>query len=193
METASYWTYGIFDPRSGLCVYIGQTGDFKARKRQHLATHRAKKTKHPPGSIKTWLCEAHAAKIEPIIMPLELVETEEESLISESKWVHKFGQELGHPLRNLWGEHREILKGRQSGVIYDALVFSGDGKDRKAISIGTMSDNSKKTGYRLKLKEKKKIKDVEVIDLMPKSISDDETNDEAAEKEPIISTFDRVN
>lgn len=149
METASYWTYGIFDPRTGLCVYVGQTSDFKARCRQHLATHRTKKTKYGSGSIKTWLCAAHAAKIEPIILPLELVETEEESLISESKWVDRLGRALGHPLRNLWEEHRDILHDGQSGQEFDALVFPQNGEKKPPTLVGRMRPNNAKSGYYL--------------------------------------------
>ena len=143
MGEGSYTTYGILDPRTGLFVYVGQTNSMERRQRQHLSTHRTKKTKHPIGSIKTWLCEAQRKGIEPVFVTLELVETEEESLISESKWVDKLGRLAGHPIRNLWDEHRDILaEGKNTGT-YDALIFSDGAKPKRA---GEAEPNTRKTG-----------------------------------------------
>ena len=96
-----YWTYAIVDPRSSHFVYVGQTGDIEKRKRQHLTTHRTKKTKHPPGSIKTWLTAAHKAGLTPIFVILEVLESEEASLLSETAWIEKLGRIAGQPLCNL--------------------------------------------------------------------------------------------
>ena len=150
MQGASYTTYGILDPRTGLFVYVGQTSDMTRRERQHRGTHRTKTTKHPKGSIKTWLCEAHRKGIEPVFVTLELVETEEESLISESKLVDKLGRQAGHPIRNLWDEHREILaEGKNTGR-YDALIFRDGAKPKR---VGEAVPNTRKTGLVYELAE----------------------------------------
>ena len=173
-----YWTYGIFDPRPGLCVYIGQTGNFERRKSQHLTTHRIKK-KHPPGSIKTWLCQVHRAGVTPVILQLEAVQSVEESLISETRWVERFGRELSHPVRNLWDEHREIMDGRNGGT-YDALIFSKDGPPQ---AIGRMVPNAKMTGFRFHAGEGIEItvkaddtvlESVGMVDFLPVRAEDDQ-------------------
>lgn len=140
-----YWTYGIFDPRDGLCVYVGQTNDFFRRREEHLTKWRELKRAPKKGSVQEWLKQTDAAKIKPIFMVLEVVEMEGESLTSESKWIEKFAS-IGHPLRNLWAEHKRFIKSGRSGQnrVYDVLLFE-DGK--KPSKIGTMTRNAKGTGF----------------------------------------------
>ncbi len=71
-----YTTYGIVDPETRLFVYVGQSGDFEARKRAHLTTHRQKKNRHKKGSLQAWLIDAHAKKITPAFAPHQPIDHE---------------------------------------------------------------------------------------------------------------------
>ena len=160
-----YWTYGIVDPRTGLFVYVGQTNDFERRRRQHLSTHRAKKTRHAKGSIKTWLKKAHAAGLEPGFIILDIAETEEASLLSESSWIDKLGRQAGHPIRNLWDEHREILaEGRNAGC-YEGKVFENSKVVRR---VGALKPNAKKSGFYWQIPEDVSVCGPLRIDFLPK-------------------------
>ena len=155
-----YTTYAILDPTSSMFVYVGQTKDFDRRRRSHLAPHRAKR---PPaaGSIKAWLAEAIARKIEPAFIVLEVVETEDESLLSETKWIEKLGREARHPLRNLWKEHKSLIRaqGRES---YEALAFRGGRLTR----IGRAEPNAKGTGLRLEIEARRAVTGPAIIELI---------------------------
>ncbi|MBL4642846.1 MAG: GIY-YIG nuclease family protein [Flavobacteriaceae bacterium] len=140
-----YWTYAIIDPITRHLVYIGQTGNFERRKSEHLKPPRTKKTKHPKGSIKAWLAEAHAQKLTPQFMILETVETEEESLLSECKWVEKFST-IGHPLLNRWEEHKHLIEAGRGAPVEEFEAY-WPGKWRTI--IGEMEPTAKKAGYSL--------------------------------------------
>ncbi len=145
-----YWTYGIVDPVTGLFVYIGQTSDFDRRKSQHL-TDRLRKTTPARGSIQEWLRDMRKRGLEPDFVILEIVETEEESLLSESKWVEKFAA-IGHPLLNRWQEHRDLIRqGRASQ--YEALIF----QDGKACRVGEARPNRRNSGFAVMLDKDVKI------------------------------------
>lgn len=155
-----FTTYGIFDPTTKLCVYIGETGDFERRKRQHLTAHRLRKAP-PKDSVKTWLIRMHKAGVEPIIMPLEHTATNELSLASECRWVELFA-EIGHPLYNKWEEHQALIEGAAAGKL-EPFIF-GKGRPQK---IGRVELNHAKTGYRLHIEEGRTIEGPSVIDLVP--------------------------
>ena len=167
-----FTTYGIFHPETCICVYIGQTGDFDARSKAHRAAHRERKAKE--GSIQYWLKQLHTAKLKPNIVALEVVQTERESLASEEKWVDIFTQ-IGHPLKNGWIEHKEIIQTKKSRI-HDKLAptlppqlvakqFPANDKTPPLI-WGNAKLNKNKTGYRLTLV------DNTVLDLLPPSSKD---------------------
>jgi hypothetical protein len=108
--TGVFTTYGIVDPRTGHFVYVGQTTDFERRKRAHLRGPEAgrRPPRIPRDNIVTWTFGALAAGVMPVIVVLETVGTYEESLVSESEWVHRLASE-NHPLLNRWKEHKEAM------------------------------------------------------------------------------------
>jgi hypothetical protein len=118
-----YTTYAITDPLSRRFIYVGQTNDFERRKSEHLKPPRVRKTKFPKHSIKEWLSKAHSSNIKPLFTILEVVETEEQSLLSESHWIEKLSC-AGQPLLNRWEEHIELIEqGReQTGQYYQAFI-----------------------------------------------------------------------
>ena len=160
-------TYGIIDPRTKHFVYIGQTGDFERRKRDHLTAHRAR-TAPPKDNIKHWLRLAHAAKIKPEFIALEIVETEAESLNSEMKWIEKISA-IGHPLYNKWDEHREAIEAAQSGQSdkLEAMVFHGKGGKRKPRVIGYSEPNKAGSGLRVFIEDHFVVQGPTFIDLLP--------------------------
>ena len=100
----------------------------------------------------------------PLFTVLEVVETEEESLVSETKWVEKLSA-LGHPLYNRWAEHKAVMEQTTQGVNrpLDALL-SGDGKPQH---IGTVEANTAKTGWRLHISAGVNLAGPVTIDLLP--------------------------
>ena len=145
-----FTTYGIIDPTTKHFVYVGQTSDFEKRRRQHLTTHRQKKTRHKKGSLQAWLVQAHAAKITPVFIVLDLVETEALSLDSETHWIEKLSQ-AGYQLLNRWEEHKELI---EAGQGREAELFDSyrPGKWRK--TIATMKPTPKGAGYEQTFPEK---------------------------------------
>ena len=103
----NFTTYFIADPDTGYVVYVGQTANFLKRKKSHLRLRKRPNIK--TANIKTWLHDLISDGKIPVIEALETVETEEESLESETKWVKKFAKE-GHPLLNRWKVHRDSIK-----------------------------------------------------------------------------------
>lgn len=160
----TYTVYGIVDPRSKLFVYVGETGDFDRRRREHLTTHRLRK-KTPPGSIKTWLKRLHKDGLEPGFVVLDVVETESESKNVESKWVEKLAG-IGHPLRNLWDEHKELIQEADQLVAeaFEPLIFKG----RRPKAVGSCELNASKTGYRIYIDKGVEITGPVTIDLVPR-------------------------
>lgn len=156
-----YTTYGIFDPITKLCVYVGETNDFDRRKRQHLTAHRLRKSP-PKDSVKSWLIRQHKKGQDPIILALEHTATNELSLASESRWVELFA-DIGHPLYNKWSEHQELIDASAARRL-DPYIFV-NGKGRK---IGRCEDNKAKTGYRIYIEDEgAKLKIPFTIDLIP--------------------------
>jgi hypothetical protein len=107
-----YITYGIRDPRSGLFVYVGQTGRYEKRQRDHLKRRDAR-PRIKTENIKTWMFDALSAGVIPQFILLETAKTEADSLLSETNWVKKLAAE-GHPLLNRWKIHRALVKAAQS-------------------------------------------------------------------------------
>ncbi|MCB1096086.1 MAG: GIY-YIG nuclease family protein [Verrucomicrobiae bacterium] len=156
-----FTTYGIVDPRTRLFVYIGQTKDFEARKKQHLAAFRLRKPVR--GSVKWWLKRLHQDGLEPIFIVLEVVETEAESLESESKWVEKISR-LGHPLLNRWEEHKDLIEAAGQGTAFDALLFE---KGTAPQRIGRFEANANRSGYRFHLDEGTALTGPVSVDFLP--------------------------
>lgn len=158
----TYTTYAITDPRTRLFFYVGQTSHFEKRSKQHLTAHRLRNTK--AGSVQHWLKALHQDGHTPLFTVLEVVETEEESLVSETKWVEKLSA-LGHPLFNRWDEHKELIEASTQGVnaSLEPMIF-GQGKPKP---IGTVEPNASKTGYRLHVDEGVELAGPVTIDLLP--------------------------
>lgn len=161
--TSSYTTYAIADPRTRLFFYVGQSSHIEKRKKQHLAAHRLRKIKR--GSVQHWLKQLHQDGLAPLFIVLEVVETEEESLVSETKWVEKLAA-IGHPLFNRWEEHRELIEAATQGIgqALEPLIF-GEGK--KPRRVGRVEANASKTGYRVHLDEGVELVGPVTIDLLP--------------------------
>ncbi|MEL6826612.1 MAG: GIY-YIG nuclease family protein [Pseudomonadota bacterium] len=158
-----YTTYAIYDPRSLWPVYVGQTKNFEQRKSDHLTTHRERK-KHPPGSREFYLKALHKARLEPRFMVLEVVETESESLKSETKWIQKYS-EAGFPLLNRWEEHKEFVVSAPDEL--QALVFKSETNKRRAEHVGKARPNKNRTGYRLDVSKDVTIEGPITVDLLP--------------------------
>src|SRR4051812_25135196 len=98
----SFITYAVRDPRNGQVVYVGQTSDFAKRKQSHLR-HAAssRRPAYAPGyrNISTWLQDMFVAGVIPAFDVLEVVDTLEMSLASETKWVAWMAA-AGHRLLN---------------------------------------------------------------------------------------------
>ncbi len=159
-----YTTYAIIDPTTRLFVYIGQTSNFERRKSEHLKPPRTKKTQHPPGSIKLWLSEIYARKITPQFLLLETVETEEESLLSECKWVEKIAA-IGHPILNRWEEHQELIEAGRAGA-FETFEAFWPGNWQKVIA--TMTPTPKKAGFSLTFPKETTIKEGGRVVILPK-------------------------
>lgn len=146
MIDGMYTTYGIVDPTTKHFVYVGQSVDFARRKAEHLKRSRTRKTKHPKGSIKAWLIQAERAKITPQFVVLDVVETEEQSLLSECNWVEKLAG-IGHPLLNRWEEHQELIEaGKGVGELAEYSAFWPGQWDK---AVATMTPTQKGGGYHL--------------------------------------------
>ena len=158
----SYTTYAITDPRTTRFFYVGQTRHFEKRRRQHLAAHRLRKITR--GTVQHWLKAMHQEGHTPLFTVLELVETEEESLVSETKWVEKLSA-LGHPLFNRWREHKEMIEQTTRGMDrpLEPVVF-GEGKPQV---IGRVEANAGKTGLRIHVDEGVELIGPVIIDLLP--------------------------
>lgn len=158
-----YWTYAIVDPITRHFVYVGQTNNFERRKTEHLKPPRTRTTRHPKGSVKAWLAQAHAAKITPDFIILDVVETEEQSLLSESNWIEKLSA-IGQPLLNLWEEHRELIEAGRGGP---PEVFHAYWPGKWHRTIGTMEPTPKKAGFSLTFPEELTIRKGGRVVLMP--------------------------
>ena len=158
-----YWTYSIFDPATRLCVYIGQTNDFERRQAQHLTPPRERKDKPKSGSLQHWLASAHRRKVVPDFLILEVVETESESLQSETKWIDKFAT-IGHPLLNRWEEHTALIEAGKAPPSEHFTVYRPP--DWKS-PLGEMIPTEKKTGYRLSWAKDETFKAEDSVVIMP--------------------------
>jgi len=159
-----FTVYGIFHPVTGLCCYIGETGDFDGRKQAHLVAHRER---NPKNKRVIFLKELHEAGHTPHIVELEHVRTNQESLAAETKWVELFAS-IGHPITNAWDEHIAAIKKKGKKTVKSAsaelpakLIAKRFVKDGDPETLGTATRNKKGTGYRLKMD------DGTTIDLLP--------------------------
>lgn len=92
------------------------------------------------------------------------METEEESLLSECKWVEKFS-EIGHPLLNRWEEHQELIEAGKGPPAEEYDVY-WPGKWHSVIA--TMEPTSKKAGFRLTFPKETTIKEGGRLVILPK-------------------------
>ncbi|MFA0813176.1 GIY-YIG nuclease family protein [Microbulbifer epialgicus] len=106
-----YITYRIIDPRDGVPVYVGQTEDFKKRKKQHIRRAKRSLPKTKTFDIKVYLVLLYSEGCDPEFEIVDIKPTEDESLESEESWVRKT-VESGFPVLNRWKAHRSIVKER---------------------------------------------------------------------------------
>ncbi|MEM6538860.1 MAG: GIY-YIG nuclease family protein [Pseudomonadota bacterium] len=144
MEDSIFTTYAIVDPKTRLFIYVGQSVDFERRKAEHLKRSRTRKTKHPKGTIKAWLAEAERAGITPQFVILDVVETEEQSLLSESNWVEKLAA-IGHPILNRWEEHQELIEAGRAGPEFAEYTAFWPGRWSRIVA--TMKPTQKGNGF----------------------------------------------
>ncbi len=150
-------------------MYVGQTSDFEKRRRQHLTTHRQKKTRHAKGSLQAWLVDAHLKGITPAFIVLEVVESEALSLDSELHWVEKLS-EAGYPLLNRWDEHKALIEAGQ-GRGADTFEAFWPGKWRKVVA--TMAPTPRGAGYSLIFPEETTIREDGRLVILPKREGED--------------------
>ena len=159
-----YEIYGIVDPLTRFFIYIAQTNNFDRRRTEHLKPPRVKKTRHPKGSIKTWLAATHPAKITPQFVILETVETEEKSLLSECKWVENIAA-IGYPLLNRWEEHQDLI---EAGKGAPAEEFEAYWPGKWNSVIAEMEHTQKKAGFSLTFPKEITIKAGGRLVILPK-------------------------
>ncbi len=123
---ASFVTYEIRDPRALGPFYVGQTSDFENRKREHLACGQGQRPSSRRQTVRTLLWDLLSAGIEPQFRVLEEVDSIEESLASEVRWVARLTLQ-GHTLVNRWREHRATI----STVLRYMKRAEGKAKARK--------------------------------------------------------------
>lgn len=160
----TFTTYAIADPDSKLVVYIGQTTDFERRKREHLSTHRLRKSP-PKKSIKHWLWKTQKEGREPVFVALDTVISEAESLASETRWVETFAV-LGHPLHNRWSEHVAAMleaKPEDTGGLYEVYW---PGRWRSAIA--EMVPTGKGRGFTVTFPKEATVKEGGRLVVLPK-------------------------
>lgn len=107
MNQSKYTIYSIIEDCSGRVVYVGQTIDFDKRIKAHLRVKKRPNIKTT--NIKTWLFDEVNAGHMPQFKILEIVDSLEESLEAETRWVEYFAK-LKQPLLNRWKKHRLIIK-----------------------------------------------------------------------------------
>lgn len=100
-------------------------------------------------------------------MILEVVETEAESLQSETKWIEKFAA-IGHPLLNRWEEHTALIEAGKIPADIEIAEYTAvwPGKWNKVIA--TMKPTQKGQGfYSLTFPEEVTIKEGGRLVIMP--------------------------
>lgn len=141
--------------------------DFPRRKSEHLKRSRTRKTRHPKGSVKAWLAEAERAGVVPGFVLLEVVETEEQSLLSESNWVEKLAA-IGHPLLNRWEEHQELIEAGRGAATFEIAEYTAVWPGRWDKVVATMKPTQKGEGfYSLTFPEAVSIKEGGRLVVMP--------------------------
>ena len=82
----------------------------------------------------------------PDFVVLEVVETEEQSLLSESNWIEKLAT-IGHPLLNRWEEHQELIEAGRGQAVFEIAEYTAvwPGKWNKVIA--TMKPTQKGEGF----------------------------------------------
>ena len=105
-----YITYVIKDPRDNAPIYVGQTHNFDKRKKKYFSKIRKDKLpKIDKINITVYFVKLKRLGFDPVIEVVDMQDTEENSLNSETKWVRTFVLS-GYPLLNRWREHRSIVK-----------------------------------------------------------------------------------
>lgn len=104
LAAGPFVTYDILDLRTGRFVYVGQSGSFAQRIASHLKTRRERPNSrfHP---IRAWIWDAINSGISPRFRVLDVCDTRERSLASETLWARRLVEE-GHGLLNRRREHR---------------------------------------------------------------------------------------
>ncbi|MBL3554399.1 zinc finger domain-containing protein [Rhodovulum sulfidophilum] len=102
-EVDGFVVYGIRNPDTETFVYIGQTGRFRKRVRDHLRSG-LKPHRFPP--VKKWLYETLGSGRVPVFEVLQHCVSEQASLDAETALIRKLTAE-GMILLNNWKIHRE--------------------------------------------------------------------------------------
>lgn len=102
-EVDGFVVYGIRDPETENFVYIGQTGRFRKRVRDHLRNGQRPRSSPP---VKKWLYEAMRSGLLPTFEVLQHCVDEQASLDEETAQIRKLTAD-GIVLLNNWKIHRE--------------------------------------------------------------------------------------
>lgn len=103
----------------------------------------------------------------PGFVVLEVVETEEQSLLSESNWVEKLAA-IGHPLLNRWEEHQELIEAGRDVAKFEIAEYTAVWPGRWDKVVATMKPTQKGEGfYSLTFPEAVSIKEGGRLVVMP--------------------------
>ena len=92
-----------------------------------------------------------------------MVESEEQSLLSECLWVEKLAA-VGMPLLNRWEEHRELIEAGRAG---EGEAYQAFWPGRWKRPIGRMEPTPKGAGYSLVFPEEVTIRQGGRVVLLP--------------------------
>lgn len=94
-STSKFLIYGLFDPRTEACRYIGRSSSGLHRPRQH--TNRARRESSHKSR---WICQLLDMGLAPVVRVLQECSSPEELSPAEVLWITK-ARSLGWPLTNL--------------------------------------------------------------------------------------------
>ena len=103
-------------------------------------------------------------------MILEVVETEAESLQSETKWIEKFAA-IGHPLLNRWEEHTALIEAGKNPADIEIGEYTGFWPGKWDKVVATMKPTQKGVGFTLTFPEETTIKKGGRLVIMPTKVA----------------------
>lgn len=101
----SVWVYVLRDPRTLEVRYVGRTKDMSRRRSAHMNS--------PLYELATWIADLRVLDLDPVMLPVWLVEQGEDSGLAERNWFAHFTQ-AGHRLLN-FASHPMALRGKRPG------------------------------------------------------------------------------